>query len=66
MRGETSYYLWVLQQRKVVGWCPGGRFLIVRKCSTAAPVDMLAVEVASIQTGNVGVAVGVSDDDGGL
>jgi len=66
MRGETGYSLRVLQLRKVVSCCPGGRVLTVRRCCAVAPVDMLAVEVASIQTGNVGMAVGVSHDGGGL
>jgi len=61
-----SYFLWVLQQRKVVGCCPGDRVLTVRRCFAVSPVDMLAVEVASIQTGNVGTAVGVRHDGGGL
>jgi len=44
---------------------------VVRKklpTPAVAPVDMLAVEVAKIQTGcgNVGMAVGVSREDGGL
>ena len=66
MRGVTGYSLWVLQQPEVIGCCPGGRTLTVRRCCAVAPVDMLAVEVASIQTGNVGVVVGVSHGSGGL
>jgi len=66
MRGETGYSLWVLQQRKVVGCRPGGRALTVMRCCAVAPVDMLVVEVVSIQTGNVGMAVGESHDGGGL
>ena len=37
-----------------------------QECCTVAPVDMLAVEIASIQTGNVRMAVGVSHSSGGL
>ena len=55
MRGETGYSLWVLQQRVVVSCCPGGQVLTVRRCCAVAPVDMLAVEVASVQSGNVGM-----------
>jgi len=42
-------FLWVLQQRKVVGCYPGVQNLTVRRCCAVAPVDMLAVEVANIQ-----------------
>ena len=62
MRGETGHSLYVLQQRKVVGCCPGGRTLSVRRWCAVAPVDMLTVEVTNVQTGNVGMAVGVSHD----
>jgi len=51
---------------KVVGCCPGGRFLTVKRCCAVAPVDMLAVEVANLQTGNAEMAVGVSHGGGGL
>ena len=38
-REEIGYFLWAVQQSKVVGY-----FVVT-------PVDMLAVEVANIQTG---------------
>jgi len=66
MREETSCSLWVLEQSKVVGCCPGSQFLTVRRCCAVALVDTLAVEIASIQIGNVGMAFGVSHDGGCL
>ena len=51
VRGETGGFLWVIQQSKVVGCCPGDQALTVRGCFVVPPVDMLAVEVAKIQAG---------------
>ena len=48
--GQTGYFLWVMQQFKVVGCCPGVQAFTVR-CFVVTPVDMLAVEVTNIQTG---------------
>jgi len=50
VREETGCSLWVVQQLKVVGCCPGDLALTVRSCAII-PADVLAVEVASIQTG---------------
>jgi len=36
---------------KVVGCCPGVQALTVRGCCVVGPVDMLAIEVANVQTG---------------
>jgi len=66
MREETGCSLWVLQQTKVVGCCPGCRLFTVIRCFVVAPVDMLAFEVASLQTSHAGMAVGVSREGGGL
>jgi len=38
-------------RRKVVGCCPGVQALAVRGCCVGTPVDMLAIEVANVQTG---------------
>jgi len=46
-----SYFVWVIQQSKVVGCCPVVQTLTVRRCFVKTPVDMLAVEVTSKQTG---------------
>jgi len=51
MREEAGCFLWVIQQPKVVGCCLGVQALTVRGCSVVAPVNMLAVVVANIQTG---------------
>ena len=40
--------------------------LTFRRCCAVAPVDMLIVEIANIQTGYVGMTVGVNHDGGGL
>jgi len=37
-----------------------------RDIGAVAPVDMLAVEIANMRIGNVGMAVGVIHDGGGL
>ena len=50
-REETDCFLWVLQQSKVVGCRPGVQALTVRGCCVVTPVDMLAIEVANVQTG---------------
>jgi len=47
---EAGYSFYVVQQHKVVGCCPGGQALTVRRCAII-PDDVLAVEVASMQTG---------------
>ena len=49
-RDKAGYFLCVEQQAKFVGCCPGGQALAVRRCCTITPVDVLAVEVANIQT----------------
>jgi len=50
-RGETDCFLWVIQQSKVVGCCPGVNALNFRRGFVVIPaVDMLAVEVTNIQT----------------
>jgi len=51
VREEAGCFLWVIQQSKVVGCCPGVQALTVRRCFVVTPVDMLAVEVTNIQTG---------------
>jgi len=51
VREETDCSLWVVQQLKVVGCCPGDQALIFRRCCSITPIDVLAVEVASILTG---------------
>ena len=51
VRGDTGCFLWVIQQSKVVGCCPGVQALTIRRCFVVTPVDMLAVEVANIQDG---------------
>ena len=38
-------------QSKVVGCCPGVQALTVRGCCVVTPVDVLAIEVANVQTG---------------
>ena len=50
VRQETGYSLWVMQQVKVIGCCPGVLTLTIRRCFAAVQVDMLAVEVTNIQT----------------
>jgi len=50
VREETSYCLSVLQQLKVVGCCPGVHALNITRCHIICPIDLLAVEVASIKT----------------
>jgi len=50
-REETGCFLRVVQQSKVVGCCPGVQALTVRGFCVVTPVDMLAIEVANIQTG---------------
>jgi len=51
VREETGCFLWVMQQSKVVGCCPGVQALTVRRCFAVTPVDMQAVEVTNMQTG---------------
>ena len=51
VREEAGCFLWIAQQSKVVGCCPGVQALIVRRCCVVTPVDMLAVEVANVETG---------------
>jgi len=48
-REENGCCLWVLQQSKVVGCCPGVQALTVRGCCVVTPVDVLAIEVANVQ-----------------
>jgi len=55
-RGETGCFIWVIQQSKVVGCCPGVQALTVRRCLVITLVDMLAVEVANIQDWGVGMS----------
>ena len=43
--------LWVIQQSKVVGCCQGVQALTFKGYFVVTLVDMLAVEVASIQVG---------------
>jgi len=50
-REETGCFLWFVQQTKVVGCCPGVQALAVRGCCVVTPVEMLSIEVASVQTG---------------
>ena len=47
----ASCFLWVIKPTKVVGCCPGIQALTVWRCFVVTPVDMLAVEVANVQTG---------------
>jgi len=51
VREETYCFLWVVQQSKVDGCCPGVQALTVRRCFVATPVDMFVVEVTNVQTG---------------
>jgi len=44
-------FLWDVQQSKVVVCCPGVHALTVRGCCVVTPVDVLAIEVANVQTG---------------
>jgi len=48
---KTGCFLWVVQQSKVVGYCPGVQALTARELFVVTAVDVLAVEVANIQTG---------------
>ena len=70
MREEDGCFLWVIQQSKVVGCCPGVQALTVRRCFVVTPVDVLAVEVTNVQTrlgcGNVGMANGVNREREGF
>jgi len=50
-RSETDYFLWVIQQSKVIGCCPGFQALTVRRCFVVTTVDMLAVEATNMKTG---------------
>ena len=50
-REEIGCFLWVVQQPKVVGCCPGVQALTVRGCCVVTPVDVLAIEVANVQAG---------------
>ena len=43
MRQETGCFVWVIQQSKVFGCCPGIQALTVRGCFVVDPVDMLVV-----------------------
>jgi len=49
LREEADCLIWVIQQSKVVGCCPGVQTLTAR-CFVVTPVDMLAVEVTNMQT----------------
>ena len=49
VRGETGRFLWVKQQSKVVGCCPG--VLSPSGCFVVTLVDMLAIAVANMQNG---------------
>jgi len=64
VREEAGCFLWVIQQSKVVGCCPGVQALTVRRCFVVTLVDVLAVEVTNVGyrqvCGNVGMAVGVN------
>jgi len=51
VREEVGYSLWVVQQPKAVGCCPGGLTVTVRRRCAVTPSDMLAVKAASIQNG---------------
>jgi len=59
---ETGYSLWVLPRLLAVVQEAG----VSLSRDVVALVNMLAVEAASIQTGNVKMAVGVSHGGGGL
>ena len=50
-REETGCFLWVVQQSKVVGCCPGVQALTVRGCCVVTLVDVLAIEVTNVQAG---------------
>jgi len=43
MRKKAGCFLWVVQQSKVVGCCPGVQALTARRCFVITSVDMLAV-----------------------
>ena len=51
LREEASCFLWVVQQSKVVGCCPGIQALTVRGYFVVTLVGMVAVEVANMQAG---------------
>ena len=51
VREEAGCFLWVIQQSKAVGCCPGVQALNFRRCSVVTPLDVLAVEVTNKQTG---------------
>jgi len=51
VREEIGYSLRVVQQPKIVGCCPEIPDFTVRRCCVVTPVDILAVEVASIHVG---------------
>ena len=48
---RNCFFHWAIEQSKIVGCCPRVQPLTVRRCFVVAPVEMLAVEVANIQTG---------------
>jgi len=49
VREEAGCLLWVIQQSRIVGCCPGVPALTVRRCFVVTPVDILAaVEFANI------------------
>jgi len=67
VREETGYSIWVVQQPKVVGCCPGVQGLTVSNWLAVSPVDMLALDVANrLGYGNVGMTVDVGRERGGL
>jgi len=50
-REETGCFLWVVQQSKIVGCCPGVQALTVWGCCIVTPVDVQAIEAANVQAG---------------
>jgi len=62
-REETGYSIWAGQQPKVVGCCPGSGDVVLQPqlacCQLKPPAYRLGCE-------NVGMAIGVSHEGGGL
>jgi len=47
VRGETWCFLWVIQQSKFVGCCPGLQAFTVRRCFVVTPVDTFGINSKS-------------------
>ena len=64
MRGDTGHSIWVMQQRKVVGCCPGVQALTIRRCFAVAQLTRWHLKLPACipGCGNVGMVVSVSND----